>query len=697
MKRLTIFTLAVLVVAGTLAGPASAADGDKLSWTGVNYTKFLAGNRHYDGSMYNFTTIPGEGYGDNGQGTEFELLFSSRPSSKIEVNGRIKSRFNQNQWTNWGGFGGSPNDIGSVGGDGGEFDPRSNQYVKLRGITVNITPGYTWLNRATIGSSDFGMFDPFTIGKIRYIDRDNGKGLFFNGSFAGGQISYDVARMSLSRLWAGPNYSTGEYTSMDAAYGVQLRSRPLDYLGITGIFSYVNDIELDPRDDDADDGRDVRQRQRNQVFGLKMDYSNEFGDFADFTFNPAFYYSKYYTLNDFDGDGNLDSGGFGSYTTYPLGNLDDVTWLADFNLDNIADSGLSISGQYFDIGSDYVSVMAARRESDVLLTEGHEATWYYPEADNASWRGTSVLGYGGFLGHAQQVATTNVDNEFTDFDEPMAQTVIGWKGFTVVPSIGVGDLDLSAELSFIDYNTNWQMWGDDEMYTWGDSPYPTTEPDAGFGSFRNAYMPFQEKTTNIYVFKANYFLDLGDGVDVHARWKYIDEEDLRINEEEYIPFNEDGSVNNAETAGHYSAVDGAKLFTDLADDDKQMDMYLYEIGAGYQLTDELYLDLTYQYYDVELVDGNTAFMGNRSHRMAGGDHVKNNIIADASYMIGGAEFGMIYQWSFGEWAPNFGDDYTVVTNDDGDRGFINNWGGFESTEKREYYHSRMKAYMKLLF
>jgi hypothetical protein len=692
MRRFTIAILAVLLTASVLVGAAVAADGDKLSWTGVNYTKFLAGNRHYDGSMYNFTTIPGEGFGDNGQGTEFELLFASKPSSKIEVNGRIKSRFNQNQWTNWGGFGGNANADG-VGGDRGEFDPRSNEYIKLRGITVNITPGYSWLNRATIGSSDFGMFDPFTIGKIRYIDRDNGKGLFFNGSFMEGKLGYDLARISMSRLWSGPNYSTGDYTSMDAVYGAQLRWRAMDNFQLTGIFNYVNDIELDPRDEDINDGRDVRQRQRNQVFGLKFDYNNELGDFADFTLNPAFYYSKYYTIND------LGTGGFGTYTTYPLGNLDDETYTIDFNLDNVGDTGLSITGQYFDIGSDYVSVMAARREADVLLTEGHEATWYYPEADNASWRGTSVLGYAGFLGHAQQVATTNVDNEFTDFDEPMAETAIGWKGFTVVPSIGLGDLDLSAELSFIDYNTNWQMWGDDEAYTWGSSPYPTTEPDAGFGSFRNAHMPFQEKTTNIYVLRANYFLDLGEGVDVHARWKYVDEEDLRINEDEFIPFNTDGTVNNAETAGHYGEVAGAKLFTDLADDDKQLDMYLYEIGAGYQLTDELYLDLTYQYYDVELADGNTAFMGNRSHRMAGGDHVKNNIIADASYLVGGAEFGMIYQYSFGEWAPNFGDGYTVVEDPagSGDRGFINNWGVFESTETKEYTHIRMKAYMKLLF
>ena len=102
MKRTILLLLAALMLGGIFAGVAIAADGQKLQITGVNYTKFLWGNRRYDGSMYNFTTIPGEGFGDNGQGTEIELLLNSKPSSKVEVTGRLKSRFNQNQWTNFG-------------------------------------------------------------------------------------------------------------------------------------------------------------------------------------------------------------------------------------------------------------------------------------------------------------------------------------------------------------------------------------------------------------------------------------------------------------------------------------------------------------------------------------------------------------------------------------------------------------------
>ncbi|MGB8862046.1 MAG: hypothetical protein WCC60_22510, partial [Ilumatobacteraceae bacterium] len=180
MRRTTISVFVVTCLVA-LALPAGAAAQDfKLNIGGTTYTKWLWGTQRNDGSLYNFTTVPGEGYGDNGQGSEVELLLSARLSKEVNVAARIHSRFSQNQWTNFGGFGGSldPDNDGTpgpcVGGDCGEFDSRSNQYVKLRGVTVTLTPGYTWINSATIGASDWGMFDPLVIGKIRYIDRDNG-------------------------------------------------------------------------------------------------------------------------------------------------------------------------------------------------------------------------------------------------------------------------------------------------------------------------------------------------------------------------------------------------------------------------------------------------------------------------------------------------------------------------------------------
>jgi len=139
MKRTTVWlAVGALALALLLPGVATAQDS-KLKIGGTTYTKWLWGNQRFDGSLYNFTSVPGEGWGDNGQGSEVELLLSARLSKEVAVSARLHSRFSQNQWTNFGGFGGNfdPDGDGNpgpcVGGDCGEFDSRSNQYVKLRG------------------------------------------------------------------------------------------------------------------------------------------------------------------------------------------------------------------------------------------------------------------------------------------------------------------------------------------------------------------------------------------------------------------------------------------------------------------------------------------------------------------------------------------------------------------------------------
>jgi hypothetical protein len=226
--RLTVFiAVAAALLLGT--GPAVAQEGG-LNLSGYIYTKWLWGNLRDQGSLYNFTTVPGEGYGDQGQGTEFELFFDSKVSDQVEIGGRIKARFSQNYWTNFGGFGGGgAGDPGSgdcVGGACGEFDSRSAQYMKLRGVYVRITPGYKWIDSVLVGSSDWGMFDPFVIGKIRYIDRDNGSGVLAQGSFGDRTVRWDLARISLPKLWAGPDFSTGQFHAADAAWGLQFTVNP---------------------------------------------------------------------------------------------------------------------------------------------------------------------------------------------------------------------------------------------------------------------------------------------------------------------------------------------------------------------------------------------------------------------------------------------------------------------------------------
>ena len=69
------------------------------------------------------------------------------------------------------------------------------------------------------------------------------------------------------------------------------------------------------------------------------------------------------------------------------------------------------------------------------------------------------LGWGGWDGEVQQVVSRLADNDFTDFDEPVAYSVIGWKGITLVPKYQIGDWQFSGEYSYIDFNTNWQACG----------------------------------------------------------------------------------------------------------------------------------------------------------------------------------------------------------------------------------------------
>ena len=735
MRSRRRLTLALLAAAAMLAAlPAWAADGQTLLITGEDYTKWLWGTQRVDGSVYNFTTVPGEGYGDNGQGTEINLLLASKPSKWVEVTGRIQSRFNQNQWTNFGGFGGrnpaleEPPRGDCIGGDCGEFDPRSNEYIKMRGLTARFTPGYKWVDSATVGSSDLGMFDAFTIGKVRYIDRDNAKAVLLQGAVGNRKLGYDLMRVSLPRLWAGPNFNTGDYTAADGAYGLQLRLAPAEKFDITGIVELVSDIEVDPADLDFDDGRDVRSRFDNDVFGVKFGIHP--GGKLDF--RGAAYFSS--AESQPIAGAPADFFALAGFSPVPAGKLDDESYKANIDVNDPFGNGLSFNLEYFDIGAQYVSMLAARREVDVLLTEGHDGAWSFPGPDNSAFGvfagNPTRIGYGGWQGTAQQVATINIDNEFTDFEEPMAETAIGWKGFTVAPVWTIGNLDLAAEITFIDYNTNWQAWGDSSRPIQS-TIYPNHESDAGIGSFRNAYAPFQERQTDIIVLRAKYLLDVGKGVELFGKIKLIDETDDRLDDARFLPFQAGdcpgGGAPCANNRRFYSpgnstaeiygnppvvTVNGVTgyqwaPFDDVGDDDAEMDYRLVQVGAGYQLTDNLYGSLTYERYDVDLLDGNTAFQAYQLHNMASGDHQKNKVMLYARYTLGGAEFGLNYEYNFGDFDPDFGGGFVPQVADaqtsrdfgvpQGSLGFRGRFGGWNSLEERDFRQQRLKTFMKVRF
>jgi hypothetical protein len=730
MRSTRTIGFALLLFAVAISGTAWAQQGPQFTLGGTVYTKWLWGNQRNQGAMYNFTTVPGEGYGDNGQGTEVELLLNARTSKYVQVSARIHSRFSQNFWTNFGGFGGSNTATDCTAGACGEFDPRSNQYVKLRGVTVVLTPGYSWLDSATIGSSDWGMFDPYVVGRIRYIDRDNGQGLLFQGSAIGKSLTWDAARISLPKLWAGPAYGTGDFHTADGAYVGQFKYSGGSMWDIGGLAQWINDIEVDTADQNWDNGRSTRTRFRNTVIGAKVGVHPS----ATFDARAAYYYSTYESAPALGAPANF---GMNGYSPVPAGAHTD--WSGKLNLDvtNLGGSGFGVNVEAFSIGAEYASMMAARRESDVLLTEGHDATWALTGPANATYGvfggNPTRIGYGGWEGNAQQVATINVDNEFTDFDEPMAETSIGWRGITLTPTFQAGALDLAAEYTYLTYDTNWQAWGDDSRSI-TNTDYPAMDQSVGMGSFRSAYAPFQDKTTNIALIKGKYVIDAGKGIDVFGKIKYIGETDKRLNDARYLPYqagdcattgtlgcknvknNYSGTNSTGDYYGNPGVITGAngqqgyqwKPFSDVSDDDRDLSYLMFQLGAGYQWTKDLYASLQYIHYTADLQDGNTAFQAYNLQEMASGKHQKNQLIAKFRYSLGGInECGLTYEYNFGTFEPDFGPGFVATKADEstsnnvhvpvGSLGFAGRYGNWNSLEKREFDQQRLKAYIKIGF
>jgi hypothetical protein len=740
MRAANRFLIPILVIASIfLVTGVVRAEDFSLHLNGATYTKWLWGTQRWDGSLYNFTTAPGEGWGDNGQGSELELMINQKISPKVYIYARIHSRFNQNEWTNGAGWGypkGGVNDPGTCwGGNCGEFDPRSNQYVKLRGVAVTFTPGYKWLDSATIGSNDWGMFDANVVGRIRYIDRDNVSGLLFQGSTGRKSLTWDFARISAYRLWMGPNWNTGKYTPQDGIYVAQFKYSPSSTWDVGGLFSYLDDIEIDGTDHIYDNGRNVTTRTRNEVGGLKVGIHPS----AVWDIRAAYYRSSI-SSNCNLGIGSFEapcSFGIGGYSSALAGNHTGDAWKANLDINDPFGVGLSFNLEAFSYGAGYDSIVAARRESDVLLTEGHDATFMFPGPTNAKFGvfggNPTIIGYGGYDGTAQQVATINVDNEFTDFIEPMAETVIGWKGFTFVPRYTVGALELSGEYTHLSYNTNWQAWGDDTKAI-DNTTYPMLEGDTGVGhNFRSAYVPFQDKSTDLYLIKGKTVIDVGTGIDLFFKVKGISETDKRLNDPRFLPYAAGDCPGNGEACknvvNYYNGtlttanipyfqnppvitVNGVtgyqwKPWTSISDDDRDLSYYTYQLGFGYQLTNDLYGSLGYEYYTADLKDGNTAFKAYQLHEMTSGKHQKNILVTKFSMTLGGATIGFEYEYVWGTFKPDFGDGFVVQYADAGTAanlglpvnspGWKSAWGGWNSLLDRDFSQQRIQAFMKIIF
>ncbi len=509
----------------------AAADIANFDLAGRIYTKWLYRNNDSQGLLsYGNPFWPDDIAGDNGVGTEFELKIFGTVSKYVQGYARIQSRFGE-IWQDWWESGTVKQEYdGEENTSGDSLGMNRASYMKLRGTYIRAAIPIPTLDWVTVGSSDLGMFNPWTIGKIRYIDRDNGKGVFLDGHVGEGIFSYSLAMIALPKLWVGPWWSTGigdpslsyPFYSQDWAYGAKFTVTP-SFGTITLVSTLTNDVEIDNTDPDAVGSlyASCTDDLGNPIIGCSKD-------------NAVDYYSRYLSSNTtIEGQFEpLDFLSLNVLGAFSLGRIDskltangvednqgvspvvykDTNSYAIKVRADIADPfdvGLSFKAEYFNIGEDYNAIFGARREADVLLTDG-------------------------FL-EGGQLPTLNLANEFIDFDEAFVESCIGWHGGTLLTQYATGPFDAVLETSVITYNQNTQGRDVDRVYP--DFLHSDGYTDTDVYDYANAsdrgrdprsvYRRNQDRLTVIGMLGARYQIDVGGGLELSFKGKYIRDVDNR--------------------------------------------------------------------------------------------------------------------------------------------------------------------------
>ena len=520
-----------IAIGMAFAGSSMAAT---VTTQGTIYMKFLDGNMNLNG-VASTTGNGGDPGSDVGQVSELTLEAKAVISPEVTAGITVMSRCcMKNYWTDYG-FGSENSDLSS------------SKYLKLRAAYVDLTPNYNWLNFARIGSNDWGQFDPFTIGKMRYTSRFNSDGFYFKGPLPG-SASWEVGRLSLPS-YLGPNYNAGS-SPQNAAYIGQVTGKVGD-TKLAFSAQTVNGYSVNNADSNPFDGQSLTTNFTNKVYMAKGEGSVSVVDIR------AAYYRSTYALD--------SSVGVGAFSPGVGANHDDRSYKLDLEVANTPISGLSIAYQYFDIGAGFVSLAGARRESDVLLTEGSEAAWFgwnamtnwhnitgdnanqiwHPVSSHSSWNGGMVGGMHQVVGPA--------DNGYLDFDEGGAEQVQGWKGHTIVLNLDAANTPLSLEVTRIGYSNNWQNYGG-RAAVYG---FQGAESEIGGNqpSYLALYRQYQDRTTNILAFKGEHIFQVAGGLLTSfqiKRVKDIDYGNLGITTDD---------LNTQDTG--YSFTAGNQVFRDL--------------------------------------------------------------------------------------------------------------------------------------
>ena len=527
--------LLIAIVCGVSSLLASAASADlaKFEIDGRIYTKHMYQNDDSQGLLSLGNPFwPDKVSGHNGVGTEFELTFRGKVSESVEAGARVASRFGQ-RWQDWwesgaSDFGGQENTSGDSAG------MNRAAYMQLRGSYVQLNLRMPGLDSIRVGSSDFSMFNPWTVGKVRYIDRDNGRGYFATGRFGSDdEFQYHVGIIAMPKLFVGPGWSTGlgdpnlggnAFWSRDWAYAASVRWQAKENTIVRWVADYTQDLEVDKADPDAVGstnptcldqlGQPIPGCVINHAVDMLSRYSswNSTLD-IDHTFLDVWRVQGLIAVSGQRIDPTLAANGVAlNQGVFPLVYKDTNALAGTLRLTGTDpwDVGLTVQAEYFNIGQDYNAIFGARREADILLTDG-------------------LVGSGG------QLPTLNLANEFIDFDDLWVESCIGWHGGTGVATWEKDETKLVGEYTFINYNQNTQGRDVDKIY-------PTFLHSEGFTDTavydyantldrgrdpRSVFKRDQDRHTQIAMANLRQRWPDAHGLELDVKAKYINDVDYR--------------------------------------------------------------------------------------------------------------------------------------------------------------------------
>jgi hypothetical protein len=385
------------------------------------YTKFLDRNT-YDPAKWATT---GNGVGIR---SELELTLNGKVSDRAEMGARIL--------TVW-----DPDGHAGYADWGGWYENWANLWM-VRGMWLKFRPAtIPTLNSVLLGSTDLGMYNAWTIGKIRWIDRDNARIIYADGTL--GRATYGIGMLPMPK-YMGPSWSTGPNPRRVWAYGANLTMPVNQAFNVKLNGSRIVALQQDPLS--ASDTV-ATKRYDNIVATADLLISP----------NPVYNISGLIGISRYSLNTILVTGPFQVWDPHlPYAAL--TSGGIALKLTAIANDpfgiGLTLNGEVFDVNQDFVSIMAARRETKVLLSEGHIR--YGADVNGSTWKGD--VGYTPAVGNF-------VDNGITDWNETNYQTCAGLRGITVIPEFRRGALGIKGELSSMSNDLNSQNV-DTTKYWW---------------------------------------------------------------------------------------------------------------------------------------------------------------------------------------------------------------------------------------